>query len=128
MTVPVELRKLYDDTVTQAIVDGVPMGDVDDVALAAVLDRHERMVRKTHFAELFGTAEEVTERELTARNATPDDPADLCERIAPGHHAQQVRAKVAEEIEQAADIEGDGSPWDQGMQRAAALVRGGPNA
>lgn len=34
------------------------------------------------------------------------------------------RAKVAEEIERVLDEDGDGSSWDGGMARAAAIARG----
>lgn len=35
--VPGELRELYDETVKRSIVIGVPIGDIDNVALAAVI-------------------------------------------------------------------------------------------
>lgn len=39
-------------------------------------------------------------------------------------HERMVRERVAAEIETVADRDGDGSPWDHGMQRAAEIARG----
>jgi hypothetical protein len=73
--------------------DGIAVYDIRDI-LAAVLPA----ARRQWFAELFGTPEEIRQREIEAKaNAKPDDPAELCERARPGHHEQRVRAKVAEE-------------------------------
>jgi hypothetical protein len=67
------------------------------------------------------TPEEIAARE--ARPRTPDDPADICERLAPGHHEQRVRAKVAEEIRQYAGENGErysGAIWE--ALRLSALI------
>lgn len=76
---------------------GTPLEEHDDIeemarALAAVLPAARRMWA----AELFGTPEEIA-----ARKAEPlrrDDPAELCERIAPGHHAAAERAAIIKGI------------------------------
>jgi hypothetical protein len=61
------------------------------------LAEREQQARRALWAELVGTPEEIAEREKAACDAKPDDPVELCERIAPGEHEKRVRQKVAEE-------------------------------
>ena len=49
--------------------------------------------------QAFGTEAEIRARGADAANRKPDDIAKLCELVRPGWHEQQVRERVAEEIE-----------------------------
>jgi hypothetical protein len=51
MNVPDELRKLYDDTAAEALKTSASLEEIDDIALAAVLARHEQIMRESAIVE-----------------------------------------------------------------------------
>lgn len=104
MSVPDELRTLYVAAAEMAVLEGVDLGEIDDIALAVVLERYEQMCLAKWLKQL--PAENAAQRAEIER---------------------QVRAKVAEEIQREADEHsnaGRRSSWDRGMTRAAEIARG----
>jgi hypothetical protein len=83
-------------------------------------------VRAAVYAELFGTPGQLADRK--AEPGRPDDPAEVCERVAPRHHERQVRAKVEQEIRAIAPADRNPAGYSTTVAAAMEIARGGPDA
>lgn len=84
--VPDELRKLYEDTAQEVLAErpDVTLEEVDDRALAAVLDRHEQMVRDSERAAI---TRGVKYYFASVEDSLYDDVMTLCGRIERGEYS-----------------------------------------